>query len=289
MERKEPIFSSNEIRVVMKYLWAKGMKTSDIVKEINEIVGEGCLSKSVAYRWIEKFQGGNYSVEDEVRTGRPPRSDLKQGINALLQIDPYQSARSLASQLSVDKNTVIRVLEKEMDMRLINFKWIPKELTSSQKLKRMECARCLLHNLNTVRYHSLILTGDETFLYWKTQRKRAWIKSGDPPPTRERKSIGSKKVMITVIWSTSGMKSITMLERGAAFTKDHFINVVLKDLLETITIERPVKKCSELKIHLDNARPHLVDDFLTNNGLERLSHPHYSPIWLLATFSFLDI
>ena len=104
-----------------------------------------------------------------------------------------------------------------------------------------------------------------------------WQKNGLPPPTKERKTVGSMKLMISVIWSASGIKSIVMLPRGASFNKEFFVDVVLGDLLKTIHTERPKRGCSELRLHIDNARPHLVDSFLEEIGLARMCHPPYSP------------
>ena len=68
-----------------------------------------------------------------------------------------------------------------------------------------------------------------------------------------------------------------MLPRGESFNRAFFVNVVLADLFKAIESARPVKRASELRLHIDNARPHLVDDVLEGNGLARLPHPPYSP------------
>ena len=138
-------------------------------------------------------------------------------------------------------------------------------------------AREMLLILNNVRYFSTVLTGDETYLYWKNPRNSMWQQADLPPPSRERRTIGQKKLMISVIWSTTGMKTITMLPRGESFNRAFFVDVVLADLFKAIESARPIKKASELRLHIDNARPHLVDDVLEGNGLARLPHPPYSP------------
>ena len=68
-----------------------------------------------------------------------------------------------------------------------------------------------------------------------------------------------------------------MLPRGEKFNKQFFTNVVMDDLLSKIISQRPVKKCAEIIIHMDNARPHLIQEWLDSNGLQRLPHPPYSP------------
>ena len=68
-----------------------------------------------------------------------------------------------------------------------------------------------------------------------------------------------------------------MLPRGESFNRAFFVNVVLADLFKAIESARPVKRASELRLHIDNARPHLVDDVVEGNGFARLPHPPYSP------------
>jgi hypothetical protein len=88
-----------------------------------------------------------------------------------------------------------------------------------------------------------------------------------------------EKHMITVFWSTNGMKSISALPRGSTFTftftftKQTFFQ---SDCLERF--DRFVKTHSTNKIHLWTCsshwqhQPHLVDDYL-ENCLNRLNHP----------------
>jgi len=276
MEVDEATFSQEEIRVLIKFLWFQKKSAKVILEEINETLGEGTIGKTSIYKWIERFKKGNFSVKDEERHGRPTLG-IRKDVEKLLENDPFLSARSIATELQVDKNTVIKTLKEEMDMRKVCFHWIPKDLNEAQKLKRVECAKQMLEALKGARYVSTIYTGDESFLYWKNPRNSMWLQSGVLPPSKERKTIGSKKLMISVIWSSSGMKSVSMLERGKSFDKKYFKEKVLGDLLKKIKEDRPVKQTKELKLHIDNARPHLVDDFLAENGLERLVHPPYSP------------
>ena len=56
-----------------------------------------------------------------------------------------------------------------------------------------------------------------------------WLDANLPPPPKERRTIGAKKLMISVMWTTSGMKSIVMLQRGEKFTRTFFVDVILAD------------------------------------------------------------
>lgn len=270
-------FLDEDIRIIIKFLWSQGKRPTDIMQELR--LSDQCkhVSRATVYKWYKRFEDGEWDCEDRERSGRPKKNGIKELIEETLQDDPYQSARSLASSLHVDKNTVCSIMKNELNMRKVNLHWIPHELSDHQKKVRVDLSSEMLNVLKNIRFLSSVLTGDETFLYWKNPRNSMWLQSDLSPPSRERKSIGAKKLMISVIWSSSGMKSIVMLPRGQSFNKEFFMDTVLADLLETIKLARPVKKTSELILHIDNARPHLVDDYLTRNGLTRLPHPPYSP------------
>ena len=56
---------------VVRFLWAKGMESKNIHKEMLPIYGEKCLSRQAVYNWVYKFSEGRTHVEDEQRVGRP--------------------------------------------------------------------------------------------------------------------------------------------------------------------------------------------------------------------------
>lgn len=76
--------------------------------------------------------------------------------------------------------------------------------------------------------------------------------------------------MFSIIWSRTGIKSIVMLKPNEKFNKEFFINKVLGDLKKKYRTRRKI-------LHMDNARPHLVDEYLDQLGMRRLVHPPYSP------------
>ena len=136
--------------------------------------------------------------------------------------------------------------------------------------------------------HYSIYTGDETWVYFNNPRKSMWIQKGTRPPTRVRKEISASKVMISVIWSANGIKSITLLPHGERFTKQFFVDRVLGDLQFFFEKHRPQRLGSGIILHLDNARPHLADEEMAELGITRMSHPPYSPDLAPQIFSYLD-
>ena len=78
------------------------------------------------------------------------------------------------------------------------------------------------------------------------------------------------------MWSTAGIQSVSMLPVGASFNKEYF-ETVLDELAAKIHMRRPVLGTNGVRLHIDNARPHLVHDKIEQLGMKRLEHPPYSP------------
>lgn len=114
------------------------------------------------------------------------------------------------------------------------------------------------------------MTQDETWIYLNNPRKTMWIKEGHEPPINVKQNIGSKKVMISVIWSRTGVKSITMLPPGQKFNKEFYLDKVIGNFAKKYKTNGKI-------FHMDNARPHLVTNELKKMGIRRLDHPPYSP------------
>ena len=268
-----------EQRYVILFFWRKKTQPKDIFNELKEVYGENSLKLRCIQKWCQRFDEGKEDVFDEVRGGRPKNNHLIPKISKIIESNPSISTTKLAYKLQSSKETVKRILTEELQMKKVNLKWIPNKLNEEIKKKRMKISKILLNNLNGLkkRERSLIFTQDETWIYFENPNEFQWINEGNERPKKKRKIISSKKTMISVVWSTSGFHSIVKLEKKEKFNRDFFKNEVLGDLKKKIEIKRPKLKFSGIKLHMDNARPHCIDDYLAEIDLERLPHPPYSP------------
>ena len=194
-------------------------KPMAIKQEMDEVFTPFEIPKSTIEFWVQKFKAGETSIFDAERCGRSRIEGLSEKVRDELHNNQYLSARELAAMLGVDKNTVIKILREDLQMTKVNFRWIPKELSDELKAKRVIIATKMLETIQNSKKWGNVYTGDETWVYLKNPRKSMWLQSGIKPPTSVKHTIGSKKVMITVIWSPSGMKLIAMLSDGDRFTK----------------------------------------------------------------------
>ncbi|GFS03036.1 histone-lysine N-methyltransferase SETMAR [Elysia marginata] len=56
------------------FLFSKGIRLSEIHKQIAEAYGEGAMSRSRVYQWCTWFGEGRTSLNDELKFGRPKTS-----------------------------------------------------------------------------------------------------------------------------------------------------------------------------------------------------------------------
>ncbi|KAL6258144.1 hypothetical protein P5V15_010066 [Pogonomyrmex californicus] len=62
--------------------------------------GENAVSHTTCKRWYQKFRQGDFSLEDELRAGRPQKIETDE-LQALLDINSAQTEKELAEQLGV--------------------------------------------------------------------------------------------------------------------------------------------------------------------------------------------
>jgi len=88
----------------------------------------------------ETFSEGRESVAEEERSGQPATSRTEENIAKVRQIVRENSrltVRSIAEQLNIDREIVVKILTGDPDMRKVCAIMVPKELTEEQKQRRV--------------------------------------------------------------------------------------------------------------------------------------------------------
>jgi hypothetical protein len=68
MEAPLSICTKEEMRGVIRFLFAEGVQPVEIVRRMQAQYGDNCLSRSKIYEWIYHFKDGRTSVCDEERS-----------------------------------------------------------------------------------------------------------------------------------------------------------------------------------------------------------------------------
>jgi hypothetical protein len=98
---------------------------------------------------------------------------------------------------------------------------VPHLLSHSQKLDRVTLSQELLPMLEQQKQRSWhdIVTLDDSWFYLNTDHELIWLHPDGEIPERERCTIQSEKVMLTIVWNPSGFHLINVLQKGSNSTR----------------------------------------------------------------------
>ncbi|CAF4276691.1 unnamed protein product [Rotaria magnacalcarata] len=88
------------------------------------------------------------------------------------------------------------------------------------------------------------------------------------------------ELSVNVLTVTTGSVLIRHVERGQTIDHDYYINNCLQPLVNEIKKQRPSSGTHAIKIHHDNARPHVHKDvsaYLELQGIMKMLQPSNSP------------
>lgn len=117
--------SKEGLRYIYYYEWKKGSSSAEATREINRVFQQEVTSYPTVHRWYNKFRSGDFSFEDEPRTGRPRTVDDNR-LMAMLEENPETTTRQLAVALDCDHSTVADHL-KALGYTIVNGRWVKGE------------------------------------------------------------------------------------------------------------------------------------------------------------------
>ncbi|RLU14883.1 hypothetical protein DMN91_012770 [Ooceraea biroi] len=96
----------SKIRVIYEYEFRRGTTVSETARNINAVFGEGSTTKATVGNWFKNFRDGDFSLANEPR-GRPKTKVDNDHLRAVVESDPSQSTRELASIFNVSIPTIL--------------------------------------------------------------------------------------------------------------------------------------------------------------------------------------
>lgn len=277
-----------EIRAVIKYLWKKYSSPREIQVDMVNVLGEDAPSFKTVCKWVNEFKKGRTSVNDDPRSGRPKTATSAESVQKVLKFvkaDRRSTLQDIAEATRISRERVSYILNVELDMSKRCARWVPRLLTTQQKLKRVECSTAILERFrqNPTDFLRKFVTCDETWVHHYTpenkQQSKQWTKRGEPAPKKAKVSLSAGKVMASVFWDAKGILLIDYLPKGQTITALYY-SKLLDRLKAAIVEKRPGRKHKKIIFHQDNAPVHtsgIVKEKLAKLKFETLDHPPYSP------------
>jgi len=125
-------------------------------------------------------------------------------IHGLILEDRRILAKSIAEQLGISLERFEPIIHKDLDMRKLSAKWVPKCLTTDQKLQRCQSSEQLseFFQRDPNDFLSRLLTMEETWLYHYNpetkQQSMEWRHSGSPHPEKFHVQKSAGKVLASI-------------------------------------------------------------------------------------------
>ena len=208
----------------------------DIHEKLTATYDTNAPSQATIYRYVARYKEGDYSFEDEPKSGRPRELDLDK-LREIVEDDPYLTTRDMETLLDVDWSTVARGL-KTIGKKAKLGRWVPHALSDFDKDRRVDAALNLLTYHRTTNWLDRVITGDEKWvLYDNSERRAMWVDEDEQPEDVPKPSLHPKKILLCIWWSVNGIEYWETLKEG-----------------ETVTAQVYTAQLRKLKLHLENTR-----------------------------------
>ena len=156
-------------RHLMLYKFRKGSSVTIATKNICAVYGENAFSSRTCRKWFQHFTAGNFCLEDEKRSGRPPQID-EDKIRDLVEKSRSLTVQEMSNVLKIPKTTIHRCLKKMGMVSKLNV-WMPHELAERNRLERTTACMSLLERNKHEPFLKRLVTGDEKWILYENSRK----------------------------------------------------------------------------------------------------------------------
>lgn len=275
-----------EQRCAIKFCVKLGESATVAYEKLQRAYGEHSLSRAQVFRWHKSFLEGREQVEDEPRAGRPSTSktdDNVERVRSLVRSDRRLTLRMISSELNLNRFTVHQILTRDLGMRKVCAKMVPKNLTTEQKANRRDVCLDLLDRLEREpEFFSRVITGDESWILEydpETKRQsREWHTANSPRPKKARMSKSKIKSMLICFFDSQGIVHKEFVPPGQTVNQT-FYREVLERLRKRVARVRPGIARTWM-LHHDNAPCHTavsINEFLADKSIPVVPQPPYSP------------
>ncbi|XP_029634903.1 protein GVQW3-like [Octopus sinensis] len=145
------------------------MTPSEIHEDMVRTLTDNAPSYATVKRWVNEFQHGRESVEDDPTAGSPPTANTEDNIDLALDMimqDHRILCRQIAERLGISNKRADNIVTKELGFSKVSARWVPRILTPEQKR-----TRCTLSTSNL----ELFGADEENFLARFITKDESWV------------------------------------------------------------------------------------------------------------------
>jgi transposase len=132
-------WSNTEYRAILRYNFARGLSVDQCLEEMAPALGDDCPHRTTVFRWYPEFQRGNFSLEDDSRSGSPASSVTEENVAAvrkMLESDKHVTHCQIEEWLAIPTSAIYTILHDHLQVRKVCSLWVPHALTERQMARR---------------------------------------------------------------------------------------------------------------------------------------------------------
>ena len=278
------------------YDYKSGLTQHESIDRLHAAFGDHAPSRTSVFEWFAEFRRGRRSLDDAPRSGRPVEvttEDKVAAVRAMVEEDARVTVAQLARITGISAGSVVTVVHEKLGLSKVCARWIPHRLSEDQKTARVTWCRTMLARFDGGRSRDVdnIVTGDESWIYSfdpeSKQQSAQWTPVGAPGPLKFRRERSVSKQMVAVFVTKTGPLATIPLVQQRTVTGEWYKNECLPKVLQAAANRqrshprtRAQTNAQTVLLHHDNAPAHrsqVVENFLTEERIQQLGHPPYSP------------
>ena len=135
-----------EHRAVIKFFTRKGLNTTEISKELDNVYKDSAPSYRNVANWVTEFKNPERAFEGVPRMGRPSTITTDENIEAVERIvmrNWQVSVRRLAEELAIPNTIIHEIVDNQLGMKKVCTRWILNSLRTASRWERLADMRSL--------------------------------------------------------------------------------------------------------------------------------------------------
>ncbi|KYQ48359.1 Histone-lysine N-methyltransferase SETMAR [Trachymyrmex zeteki] len=128
-------------RAMIYYDFRRGLSRQECIDQFTSTFGDKAPSFATVKRWYNEFNRGRRSLTDESREGRPKSVVVSENIDAvqkLIMQDRHVIYCEIETTLGISSTSIYKILHDHLAVKKVCSRWIPHNLTKSQKDARVD-------------------------------------------------------------------------------------------------------------------------------------------------------
>jgi len=123
------VFTKEEQRGLTRFLWSEVVTGAEIHRRLSAQYGDSGLPRQSVYDWIERFEHGRTSVNDEERAGRPSTSITDSNVEdacAMILVNRRVTIDELANHFEISHGSAYDIIHNRLGFCKVCARWVPK-------------------------------------------------------------------------------------------------------------------------------------------------------------------